>query len=420
MELVWGSVGLFLGFLAAYLWGQRKNQSHEMSAQLLQSENEQLNLRIEKKENELVVLRDEKEDLVRAYIHIEAAHQLSQQQLSEHKNEVASLQEHFTVQFENLAQRIFEEKSQKFTVQNKQALQLLLDPLQEKIKTFEHQVTQSHKEALVTHASLKEQLLYLTSLNQKMNEETQNLTKALKAETKTQGNWGEVILERVLEQSGLEKDREYRTQVSFTNDTGQRVQPDVVIYLPEQQHVVIDAKVSLTAYERFVNASTAEEQELALKQHLTSIKNHVSGLSDKGYYSVFEGRSPEFVLLFIPVETAFTAALRKEPQLYQMAFDKKIVIVTATTLMATLQTIHSLWQTKKQQENALEIARQAGLMFDKFVGFVNDIEQVGVQLQRTQNEFDKAKNKLYEGKGNLVSSAQKLKELGVKSKKQLE
>ena len=408
-----------IGGIIGFWMYKVKQSSFQEQLQRVELEKQQMERQLVECQKEVEKLRFENVDWVREYAKLESENGFLKEKLDHHKVEITELQKQFTIQFENLAQRILEEKSEKFSTQNKQALETILSPLQEKIKVFEEKVHQSHQDALLTHASLKEQLVHLTSLNQKMNEETQNLTKALKSETKMQGNWGEVILERILEKSGLEKGREYETQNSFTNEDGKRLIPDVVIHLPEKKQIVVDAKVSLTAYERFVNAPSEEEKTAALKQHVVSIQKHISTLSDKEYFKLFPEQSPEFVLLFIPIETAFTAALTLDPQLYQTAFDKKIVLVTPTTLLATLQTINSLWQNKKQHENALEIARQAGNMYDKLVGFVTDLDQIGVQIQRTQNEYEKAKNKLYEGKGNLIHAAQKLKQLGVKTKKEL-
>ena len=418
-DFVLYSILFVAGVLTGFVFWKWLYVSRQQQFQRICIENEQLNTQLSQLQTELERLRYEKEDLVREYAKTESEHGFLKEKMVQQKEEVISLQKQFSVHFENLAQRILEEKSEKFALQNKNALDNILQPLNEKIKSFEEKVSQSHKDSLVTNASLKEQLVYLTSLNQRMNEETQNLTKALKAETKMQGNWGEVILERILEKSGLEKNREYSVQEHFVNTEGRRLQPDIIIYLPENKKIIIDAKVSLTAYERFVNTEDKEERDYALKQHLLSLKQHLNVLHSKQYHDVLDGASPEFVLLFIPIETAFTTAVDKEPLLYQNAFDKKIVIVTPSTLLAALKTINSLWQNKKQHENALEIARQAGNLYDKLVGFVGDLDSIGLQLNKTQNEFDKARNKLYEGKGNLITSAQKLKQLGIKSKKEL-
>ncbi len=418
-DFVLYSIFFVTGVLIGFVFWKWLNTSKQQQFQRISIENEQLSTQLAKLQTELERLRYEKEDLVREYAKIESEYGFLKERTMQQKEEVINLQKQFSLHFENLAQRILEEKSEKFAHQNKNALENILQPLNEKIRSFEEKVNQSHTDSLVTHASLKEQLVYLTSLNKKMNEETQNLTKALKAETKMQGNWGEVILERILEKSGLEKNREYTVQEHFVDAEGRRLQPDIVIYLPENKRIIIDAKVSLTAYERFVNAADKEERDHALKQHLLSLKQHLNVLHGKQYYDILDGDSPEFVLLFIPIETAFTTAIDKEPLLYQNAFDKKIVMVTPSTLLAALKTINSLWQNKKQHENAVEIARQAGNLYDKLAGFVEDLNSIGIQLNKTQNEFDKAKNKLYEGKGNLISSAQRLKLLGIKSKKEL-
>lgn len=341
------------------------------------------------------------------------------EKLSENKVEIEKLQEKFTKDFEILASKILEEKSSKFTEQNKENLKNILNPLQEKIQTFEKKVEETHKQSIDYHAALRQQILGLTAINEQMSKETLNLTKALKGDSKTQGNWGELVLERVLEKSGLEKDREYFVQQSFTNDEGKRILPDVVIYLPDNKKMVIDSKVSLTAYEQFVNADTEKEKEKFIKEHINSLKRHIDQLSEKKYEDIYKIESPDFVLLFIPIEPAFAIALNSDNQLYNKAFEKNIVIVTPTTLLATLRTIDSMWNNEKQQRNALEIARQAGALYDKFDGFISDLTNVGKKMDDAKSEYKNAMNKLFEGKGNLIVSVEKLKKMGVKTKKSL-
>ncbi|MVX35683.1 DNA recombination protein RmuC [Myroides sp. LoEW2-1] len=342
------------------------------------------------------------------------------ERLEVQQKETIALQEKFSNEFENLANKILEDKSEKFTKQNKVNLESLLSPLQEKIMHFEQKVEQTHKESIDHHAALRQQIFGLQQMNQKMSEETINLTKALKGDNKMQGNWGEMILESVLEKSGLEKGREYETQQSFTSENGNRLQPDVVIHLPDQRHMVIDSKVSLIAYEQYINAVDEDQQKKYLHEHLYSIKRHIDGLSEKNYFELYKGTSPDFVLLFIPIETAFSIAINADNTLYTKAFEKNIVIVTPSTLLATLRTIESMWTQRKQQENAYEIARQAGLLYDKFVGLTNDLSKIGKKLDETKNEYDSAFNKLSQGKGNLITSVQKLKEMGAKAKKSLD
>ncbi|SFF26613.1 DNA recombination protein RmuC [Flavobacterium xueshanense] len=337
----------------------------------------------------------------------------------EQKEEVEKLQEKFTKEFENLANKILEEKSNKFTEQNKENMKNILTPLQDKIQLFEKKVEDTHKESIDYHAALRQQILGLREMNIQMSKETINLTKALKGDSKMQGNWGELVLERVLEKSGLEKGREYEVQQAFTTEDGNRVFPDVVINLPDGKKMIVDSKVSLTAYEKYIN----EEDDILkinyLKEHVNSIKRHVEQLGNKNYHDLYQIESPDFVLLFIPIEPAFAMALNEDTNLYNKAFEKNIVIVTPATLLATLRTIDSMWTNQKQQENALEIARQAGALYDKFEGFVADLIKIGKKIDESKIEYSGAMNKLVEGKGNLIVSVEKLKKMGAKAKKAL-
>lgn len=335
------------------------------------------------------------------------------------KEEVEKLQEKFTKEFENLANKILDEKSSKFTEQNKENMKNILTPLQEKIQLFEKKVDDTHKESIDHHATLRQQIINLSALNAQMSKETLNLTKALKGDSKMQGNWGELVLERVLEKSGLEKDREYYVQQSHTNEEGQRVFPDVVINLPDGKKMIVDSKVSLTAYEKYINEEDDSLRSGYLKEHVNSIKRHVEQLGDKNYQDLYQIESPDFVLLFIPIEPAFAMALNEDTTLYNKAFEKNIVIVTPSTLLATLRTIDSMWANQKQQENAFEIARQAGALYDKFEGFVSDLIKVGKKIDESKSEYGFAMNKLVEGKGNLITSVEKLKKMGAKAKKAL-
>ncbi|EAR12995.1 hypothetical protein PI23P_10215 [Polaribacter irgensii 23-P] len=342
-----------------------------------------------------------------------------QLKLVENKQEVEKLNEKFTKEFENLANRILDEKSLKFTAQNKENIKNILSPLQEKIKGFEDKVEKTHKESIDYHAALRQQILGLKELNQQMSKETLNLTKALKGDNKMQGNWGELVLERVLEKSGLEKDREYYVQQSFTNEEGRRILPDVVIHLPNNKKMIVDSKVSLVAYEKYVNEESDVLREEFLKEHVHSLKRHVDQLSEKKYEDIYKIESPDFVLLFIPIEPAFAVALNSDTYLYNKAFEKNIVIVTPSTLLATLRTIDTMWNNEKQQRNALEIARQAGALYDKFQGFLTDLIGIGKRIDESKKEYSNAMNKLVEGKGNIITSVEKLKKMGAKAKKAL-
>lgn len=359
----------------------------------------------------------DKENLITLNTRLDSENKNLQLKLAEHKNEVENLQDKFSKEFENLANKILEEKSNKFTLQNKENLKIILNPLQEKIKVFEDKVDKTHKESIDYHAALRQQILGLKELNQQMSKETLNLTKALKGDNKMQGNWGELVLERVLEKSGLEKDREYFVQQTFTTDDGKRVLPDVVIHLPDNKKMIVDSKVSLVAYERFMNEEDEVLKERFLKEHVASLKKHIEQLSDKKYEDLYQIESPDFVLLFIPIEPAFAVALNTDTHLYNKAFEKNIVIVTPSTLLATLRTIDSMWNNEKQQRNALEIAKQAGALYDKFQGLLTDLVSIGKRIDDSKKEYSSAMNKLFDGRGNLINSVEKLKKMGAKAKK---
>jgi DNA recombination protein RmuC len=339
--------------------------------------------------------------------------------MREQRQETDELREKFTKEFENLANKILEEKSNKFTEQNRENMKNILSPLQEKIHLFERKVEDTHKESIDYHAALREQILGLKVMNESMSRETLNLTRALKGDTKMQGNWGELVLERVLEKSGLEKGREYYVQQSHVLEEGGRVLPDVVINLPDGKKMIVDSKVSLIAYERYINADDDPLKLAYLKDHLNSIKRHVDQLGDKNYHDLYKIESPDFVLLFIPMEPAFALALNEDATLYSKAFERNIVIVTPTTLLATLRTIDSMWTNQKQQENAYEIARQAGALYDKFEGLIGDLTKVGNKMKDAQGEYQNAMGKLFDGRGNIITSIEKLKKMGAKAKKSL-
>lgn len=375
----------------------------------------QLQLILQEKES----IRNEKEAITIQLTKKEVDFENLWQRNKEQKEEVEKLQEKFTKEFENLANKILDEKSSKFTEQNKENMKNILSPLQDKIQLFEKKVEDTHKESIDYHAALRQQILGLREMNLQMSKETLNLTKALKGDSKMQGNWGELILERVLEKSGLEKDREYFVQQSHTNADGNRVFPDVVINLPDGKKMIVDSKVSLTSYEKFINEEDDNLKNGFLKEHVNSIKRHIEQLGEKNYQDLYQIESPDFVLLFIPMEPAFALALNEDTTLYNKAFEKNIVIVTPSTLLATLRTIDSMWANQKQQENAFEIARQAGALYDKFEGFIADLIVVGKKMDEGKKAYEESMKKLCTGNGNLVTSAEKLKKMGAKAKKSL-
>ncbi|WP_161865356.1 DNA recombination protein RmuC [Pseudomonas yangonensis] len=321
-------------------------------------------------------------------------------------------------QFSELATKIFDEREQRFAETSQQRLGQLLDPLKERIQAFEKRVDESYQQEARERFSLSKELERLQQLNQRLGDEATNLTRALKGQ-KTQGNWGELVLERVLEHAGLEKGREYQTQVSLKGAGGERFQPDVLIRLPGDKQVIVDAKVSLSAYQQYVSAVDEPIRQQALKQHLISLRSHLKGLSGKDYQRLEGLHSLDFVLLFVPIEAAFAAALQAEPDLFQEAFEQQVVIVSPTTLLATLRVIDSLWRQERQGQNAREIAERAGQLYDKFVAFVADLDEMGNRLQQLDKAYASARNKLVDGRGNLVGRVENLKLLGARASKSL-
>jgi len=333
---------------------------------------------------------------------------------------IAELQQQFKLQFEQIASQILEEKTSRFTLQNKASMELILSPLKDNIKAFEEKVDRVYKAESDERNILKGVISQLMDQSRQIQEDANNLTKALKGDNKKQGNWGEIILERILERSGLVKDQEYRIQSSFNTSSGNRVQPDVIIDLPDNKHIVVDAKVSLVAYEKYVSAETEEERDIYVRQHLLSLKNHIQDLSGKNYHALYQINSPDFVLLFIPIESSFGIAVQKDAELFNYAWDRKVVIVSPSTLLATLRTISSIWKQERQNRNVLEIARLSGTMYDKFVGFLSDMESIGRNIRQSHEAYDKALNKLSSGAGNLANTADKIKKLGAKTTKQID
>ena len=424
--LIFSVIGLYVGKLLAKINFEKEKTSLEKEKSTLEErillsqqskeavENNYTNLQTEVKKNQ-----QEKENLLQKNSIQDSEIKYLQKKLEEHQKEVENLQKKFTNDFEVLANKILEEKSTKFTHQNRENIKNILEPLEKKIQNFEKKVSDSDLKRAGFQSALETQLKNLEQLNAQMSKDTINLTKALKGDTKMQGNWGELVLERVLEKSGLEKDREYFVQQSFTSEDGKRVIPDVVIQLPDNKKMIVDSKVSLVAYERFINEEEETLKNQHLKEHINSLKRHIEQLSDKKYEDIHEIDSPDFVLLFIPIEPAFAVALNADNHLYNKAFEKNIVIVTPSTLLATLRTIDSMWNNEKQQRNAIEIARQAGALYDKFQGLLADLVGIGKRIDDSKKEYSNAMNKLFDGRGNLITSVEKLKKMGAKAKKSM-
>jgi DNA recombination protein RmuC len=336
-----------------------------------------------------------------------------------HKEDSENLKKQVVLQFENLAQKIFEEKSTRFSDQNHKQLSTLLDPLKERIKDFEKKVDDTYSQERFERGHLKGEISKLIELNQTMSKEAQNLVLALKGENKTQGNWGEFILENILERSGLRKGEEYFTQETLRGSDGEILRPDVIVQLPDNKHLIVDSKMTLIAYEGYCSATDQMTKDKFALQHVESLKRHISELSDKKYHLSEKIISPDFVMLFMPIEPAFALAFQLKPEIFEQAWSKNIAIVSPTTLLATLRTVASLWKQERQQKNALEIAKRGGELYDKFAGIVKDLESLGERINTVQKTHSEIMGKISNGRGNLISQVEKLKELGAKAEKSL-
>ncbi len=447
MEVVLGVAAvlfLFLAVIFLVLWQKKGMGVSQSEYDNLKVENQQmhiqagvLNERIKsaqaEKENLSTLLRQENDklseqlaneraELASANQALESTrsyYQAQQEKLREQKAEIEQLRQHFQREFENVSARLLKERSLEFMEANKGQLDHILNPLKENIKAFEEKVEKVYNAEAAERNVLKGEINRLMELNRPMSVETQNLTRALKGDNNKQGNWGEFILEKVLERSGLIKDREDRLQAAHQAQDGTRFMPDAIIDLPDGKHLIIDSKVSLIAYEKLVNADTEDERKLFAKEHVMSLRNHVMGLSAKNYHDLQKLNSPDFVLLFVPIESSFSFAVQLDADLFNDAWDKRVVIVSPSTLLATLRTIASMWKQERQNRNVMEIARLSGDMYDKFVGFLTDMDSIGRNLKQSQDAYDKAINKLSEGRGNLTATAERIKGLGAKANKQI-
>jgi DNA recombination protein RmuC len=384
-----------------------------------QEKNKTLQIQVAELRQEIDRERRKALEVSQALASVEADYRNLQEKLVDQKKEVELLNEKFSIQFKNLANEIFEDKSKKFTDQNKSNIFDLLKPLGEKIVQFEKKVDETHRDTITRNSALREQLENLQRLNVQMTREAENLTRALRGDTKAQGAWGEFILESILEKSGLEKDREYFVQESFTTAEG-RLRPDVVIRLPEGKHVIVDSKVSLTAYNNFVNAEADQDKVLYLKSHLISIRQHMKLLGDKNYQRNITDNSPDFVIMFIPIEPAYILAIQSEKTLYEEALEKRIVFVSPTLLIPSLQLIKNTWKQEYQNRNTAEIVRQATGLYEKFKGFTEDLIEIGSSLRKTQLSYESAMSKLTSGTGNLVRRVEEFKKLGISPTKNVD
>ncbi|MDG0817003.1 DNA recombination protein RmuC [Bdellovibrio svalbardensis] len=352
------------------------------------------------------------------------ASSLSEQKslMIEARKQQEALAERMNVQFEVVAQKIFEEKSVKFTESNHKNISAVLEPLKERIKDFEKKVEETYSTERSERGMLRGELAKLMELNKVMSTDAQNLTKALKGEVKTQGNWGELILENILERSGLRKGEEYTVQgtdMDLRGDDGQILRPDVIVNLPDSKHIVVDSKMTLLAYEQYSSSEHAEDQERFGKLHIESLKKHIDGLSEKKYHAADKLVSPDFVILFMPLEPAFALAFRLKPDLFQYAWEKNVAIVSPTTLLATLRTVSALWKQDRQEKNALEIAKRGGLLYEKFANLLKDLQNLGEKLGAAQKAHEEVIKKVSDGRGNLMDQVEDLKRLGAKTEKSL-
>ena len=422
MEMAWLIAGLGVGAVLAWLAVRSKSSGKELSstATLIEQEkNKNLQQQIQELKRELEQERTRVMEANNNLAATEADYRNLQEKLTDQKKELETIQEKFTVQFKNLANDILEEKTKKFTEQNKEGLFELLKPLGEKIAEFEKKVEDTHKDTITRNSALREQLENLQKLNLQMTREAENLTRALKGDSQTQGAWGEFILESILEKSGLERDREYTIQESFTTEEG-RFRPDVIIRLPESRHVIIDSKVSLTGYNNFVNSHSEEDKKIALKAHLISIRQHMKGLAEKNYQRNVSGTALDFIIMFIPIEPAYILAIQSERGLYEEALEKRIVFVSPTLLIPSLQLIKNVWKQEYQNRHVLEIANKAGDLYDKFVNFSEDLISMGRHMDSAKKYYEESMKKLSVGSGNLVRRVEDLKKLGARTSKTMD
>jgi len=405
--------GIFMGLFLGRNFTKLKFEK-EHSA--LEERNSFLNERLNDATEDLKTIQLEKEALIAAKTRLATELKNSENEMQNNKEELNKIQEKFTKEFENLANKILEEKSTKFTEQNKLNITSILNPLKEKIEGFEKKVSESQKESIGMHSALKEQLNNLKDLNLQMSKEAINLTKALKGDSKAQGDWGETQLEILLEKANLAKNIHFTTQGGYRDEDGRLKKPDFIINLPDKRHLIVDSKVSLTNYEAYFNAEDEEQKKLHLKRHIESIRKHIKELSEKKYETLYEINTPDYVLMFVPIEPAYLLALNNNNQLYLEALDKNVVLVSTSTLLATLSTVSSMWRQENQKNNVLEIANHAGRLFDQFVNLTDDLIKVGTQLKTVQSSYDTSMKKLT-GKGNLVKKVEKIRELGAKTTK---
>ncbi|KGE86662.1 MAG: DNA recombination protein RmuC [Phaeodactylibacter xiamenensis] len=428
LSLLFLLIGLFagglVGWLAAKLRFQRDTFSQEdVDAQYVhRSLYQQLEQQSDAQREDLFELQEAYRLASEKAARLEQANLQLEDTLRHQKEESVQLQQRFQAEFENLANRLLEEKSRKFTVQNHQQLDQLLSPLRERIKTFEEGIEKRFVEETRDRISLKKEIEGLRALNQQLSEDANNLASALKGDNKAQGDWGEIQLELLLEKAGLQKNVHFQVQPTFRDENGKAKRPDFIINLPEDKTLIIDSKVSLKAYDRCFSTEDKQERERHLKAHIDSIRRHIRDLSSKNYTNLYQVHTPDYLLLYIPIEPAFALAVQQDPQLFVDALDANVVVVSNSTLLATMRTVSYIWKQEKQKSSVLEIARQSGMLYDKFVNFVDDLKGVGQRIQQAQHAYDDAMNKLVDSKkygDTLVGRAERIRELGARTSRQL-
>ena len=433
MEYLFAACAFFVGFFLAWiLFTRRKTNSDadymvkidELKISEKEAEtqkliaHETLRLKIEELESVQQKLSEQAELQQSKSVEIaklEATNETLTEKLASQKLELENIQKRLTTEFENIASKILKERSEEFSASNQKNLSDILNPLKEKIQLFEKKVDETYDKELRDKITLKEEVKRLVELNTRVSEEANNLTKALKGDTKKQGNWGEIVLERVLERSGLTKGREYEREEEVKGVDSIAQRPDVIVHLPDNKHIIIDSKVSLVAYERYMSADSDEDRKRFIKEHVLSLRMHVKLLSEKNYQNAQNINAPDFVLLFVPIEASFAVAVEEDAELFSYAWERKIVIVSPTTLLATLRTISSIWKQENQTKNAQEIARLSGTLYDKFIGFTEDMAKIKTNIDRTSGAYDDAIRKMKDGTGNIIRTAEKIKELGAKT-----
>ena len=426
LPIVYIALGALTGAVVAWLWlkAHRSGDEQQLATLAAQLQAEQdVSCKLEQQLSEI---RQESQDRQEQSSLLKADIAKLETQLTEErkqsKEKLKLLDEaraQLNTEFQNLANKILEEKSLKFTEQNKQNIDQVLKPLREQLGDFKRKVEDVYEKESKDRVSLFHEIKHLKDLNQKISDDAINLTNALKGQSKAQGAWGEVILERVLEESGLHNGREYETQGTFTSEEGKRLRPDVIVHLPEGKDIIVDSKVSLTAYERYCTSDDDQQRQIDLKEHIASLKAHIKGLSVKNYEDLPGIKSLDFVLLFVPIEAAFITAVENDRDIFREAFDKNIIVVSPTTLLATLKTVHNIWRYEYQNLNALEIAEKAGNLYDQFVLFVQSMDDIGDKLGKASDAYQTARKRLVDGRGNLVGRTENLKKLGAKAKKSL-